>query len=130
MRIRFTKIKRTRETGDYQKGTWFVGVLDGLRDDVIEGDATEEPQVGKRFEFTAEPRDVESGMRLVTTSPLVDVTETEGGWLVLTESGSIYSIVIVPALPVDHGASEAMDRLFAEQWEQYDDAYIADPTKE
>lgn len=79
MKVRFTKIRDDH---------------DRLRDDVIEGETDEPPEVGKRFSFVGPPRDIEVGFRHVNTSVIASMVKNGNRYTARTQNGSVYEIEI------------------------------------
>ncbi len=80
MKVRFKKIQNNHAK---------------IRDDVIDGETTELPEVGKVFCMTGPPRDIPVGMRRVNTSPVVSMTLKDKVYTVETQSGSTYEIELL-----------------------------------
>ena len=79
-KIRFTKVKADH---------------DRIRDDVIEGIAHKLPKVGECFDFYSKSRNFRLGIRMVNTSPIVELHEDGLTYYLTTQSGSHYTVEVL-----------------------------------
>lgn len=68
-----------------------------LRTDTIIGNAEQPPVVGKSFMMVGSALDpaMKAGIRLITTSPVVNLSIKEKVYVIETETGSVYTIEVL-----------------------------------